>query len=56
MLQLAADLEPEALRTLDVIHLATALSLGPELGAMFVYDKRLRDAAEAAGLAVEAPA
>ncbi len=56
VLQLAADLEPAALRTLDAIHLATALSLGPALGAMFVYDKRLRDAAEAAGLAVEAPA
>jgi uncharacterized protein len=55
VLDLAAGLEPPALRSLDAIHLATALSLGDDLGAMYVYDERLRAAAIAAGLRAEAP-
>jgi uncharacterized protein len=56
VLYVAARLEPPTLRSLDAIHLATALSLGPDLGAMFVYDERLAAAARDAGLRVEAPA
>ena len=52
----AIDVDPRALRALDAIHLATALSLEPDLEGMVVYDKRLRDAARTAGLAVWAPA
>lgn len=52
----AAALEPATLRSLDAIHLATALSLGGDLGAMYVYDARLAAAARAAGIRVEAPA
>ncbi|MDQ3721719.1 MAG: PIN domain-containing protein [Actinomycetota bacterium] len=48
--------EPTALRTLDAIHLATALSLGGDLGALFTYDARLAAAAHDAGLEVRAPA
>jgi predicted nucleic acid-binding protein len=56
VLEAAATLTPTELRSLDAIHLATALSLGDELGAMFVYDARLAAAALAAGIPVEAPA
>lgn len=55
LLGAATRLEPPALRSLDAIHLATALSLGPELGGMVVYDRRLADAARRAGVTVWAP-
>lgn len=51
----AAALEPATIRSLDAIHLASALGLGPELDAFVAYDRRLADAARAAGLAVAAP-
>ncbi len=46
---------PGSLRSLDAIHLATALSLGPDLGAVVSYDRRLLSAAERAGLVTLAP-
>jgi predicted nucleic acid-binding protein len=52
----AGRLPPPTLRSLDAIHLATALSLGDELDALVTYDGRLADAARAAGLEVVAPA
>lgn len=51
----AQALAPAELRTLDAIHLATALELGPELEAIVTYDARMADAARTHGLAVEAP-
>lgn len=51
----AATLDPPLLGTLDAVHLATAMSLGDELEALIAYDRRLGDAAEAAGLSVRAP-
>jgi predicted nucleic acid-binding protein len=51
----AAALAPAALRSLDAIHLASALSLGGELGVLATYDRRLAEAARAAGLGVLAP-
>jgi uncharacterized protein len=56
VLDVAAALAPPSLRSPDAIHLATALSLGDDLGAFVVYDERLRAAADAAGLPVSAPA
>lgn len=56
LLAAATRLEPTSLRALDAIHLATALSLGSELGGMVVYDRRLATAARDAGLEVFAPA
>lgn len=53
--RLAVAAQPPELRTLDAIHLATALVLGSTVGAFFAYDKRLASAATAAGLAVLAP-
>ena len=55
ILEAAAGLEPRELRTLDALHLATALSLGDDLGVMLVYDVRLAAAAQRAGLNVVAP-
>ena len=51
----AGRMPPAALRSLDAIHLAVALSLGDELEAFVTYDERLRDAALAAGLPVMSP-
>jgi predicted nucleic acid-binding protein len=52
----AAMIAPLRLRSLDAIHLASALSLGPNLGAFVSYDRRLAEAAESAGLETLAPA
>jgi predicted nucleic acid-binding protein len=56
ILDAAAGMEPPELRSLDAVHLATALSLGGELERMFCYDTRLTDAAIAVGLEVLQPA
>ncbi|MGY1679797.1 type II toxin-antitoxin system VapC family toxin [Geodermatophilus sp. SYSU D01176] len=55
LLDAAADLGPPSLRSLDALHLATALSLGSALDAFVVYDERLARAATDAGLPVVAP-
>lgn len=52
----AAGLEPAGLRSLDAIHLASALALADELDAFITYDARQADAARALGLTVVAPA
>ncbi|HEX4668695.1 MAG TPA: type II toxin-antitoxin system VapC family toxin [Solirubrobacterales bacterium] len=52
----ASRIAPPQLRTLDAIHLATALSLRENVGAIFTYDKRLAEASGDAGLRVLAPA
>jgi predicted nucleic acid-binding protein len=52
----AAMLAPPSLRTLDAIHLATALELGSELVSFLTYDGRLAEAARALGLTVASPA
>jgi predicted nucleic acid-binding protein len=44
-----------ALRTLDAIHLASALTVRSELDALVAYDKRLLDAASALGLPTACP-
>ena len=51
----AKTLEPAQLRTLDALHLATALSLGADLALVVSYDERLSDAARANGLSVLTP-
>jgi predicted nucleic acid-binding protein len=51
----ASMLDPPLLRSLDAIHLATALSL-EDLDMFISYDSRLNEAAAAAGLNVESPA
>ena len=51
----AAGLDDPGLRSLDAIHLATALSLGERCGTVFAYDERLIAAARAHGLSVTVP-
>ena len=51
----AGILLPPSLRSLDAIHLATALSLGPAVETMICYDIRLAAAATAAGIDVQSP-
>jgi uncharacterized protein len=46
---------PPSVRSLDAIHLATAEHVGRRLTAFVTYDKRLADAARAAGLPVSGP-
>lgn len=55
LLDRAADLPVPTLRSLDSVHLASAMSLGPDLGIVFAYDSRLKQAAEALGLHVDSP-
>jgi predicted nucleic acid-binding protein len=52
----AAVLDPPVLRTLDAIHVATALTIREELDGLVTYDVRLAAAAERARLEVLAPA
>jgi predicted nucleic acid-binding protein len=56
ILRSAAALAPPDLRSLDAIHLATALSLGHDLAGIVTYDQRLSNAAIGADLASWAPA
>jgi uncharacterized protein len=55
LLRHAGTLSPSALRSLDAIHVASALALGVELDVVVTYDARMREAAERAGLRVESP-
>jgi len=51
----AGRIDPDILRTLDALHLASALSLGDDLDAVVTYDERLADACRLHGVAVLAP-
>lgn len=51
----AAELDPSILRSLDALHLATALMLGDQLHRVVTYDDRLAAACAAHGVAVIAP-
>lgn len=55
VLEAAAGLKPAELRTLDAIHVASALSLGADLLAFVTYDDRQGAAARRAGLPVVRP-
>lgn len=56
IVELAGDLEPAALRSLDALHLATILSLGDDVERVYCYDSRLTAAARTLGVEVAAPA
>jgi predicted nucleic acid-binding protein len=55
VLEEAALVGPLELRSLDAIHLASALLLGDALGVAIVYDDRLVDAMRAAGVPAATP-
>ncbi|HKB52332.1 MAG TPA: type II toxin-antitoxin system VapC family toxin [Solirubrobacterales bacterium] len=56
ILDIAIELEPAGLRSLDALHLATALSIRDEIGVLVTYDERLGQAAKEQGLKISQPA
>jgi predicted nucleic acid-binding protein len=55
VLEAASRLPDPSVRSLDAIHVATALQLRPDLDALVTYDHRLAAAAERQGLPVAVP-
>jgi len=51
----AGQLKPSSLRTLDALHLASALELGSDLEGVVTYDERLASAALESEIPVHAP-
>jgi hypothetical protein len=51
----ASELAPLSIRSLDAIHIATALELGGILNGLYTYDDRMSHAAREVGLDVYAP-
>jgi predicted nucleic acid-binding protein len=51
----AGALESRVLRTLDAIHLATALALGDDLDVVVTYDTRMAEGARLLGLSAASP-
>ena len=56
VLDVAAELDPAELRSLDAIHLATALSVASDLAGLVTYDTRLAAAAARSRIDVWSPA
>jgi predicted nucleic acid-binding protein len=55
VLERAAGLQPPELRSLDALHLATAVELGADLDRFYCYDQRLATAAGTLGIDVQNP-
>jgi uncharacterized protein len=55
ILDAAGILEPQVLRTLDAIHLATAMAVGDDLETIVTYDERMVEAARLMGLPTATP-
>jgi predicted nucleic acid-binding protein len=55
LLDRAGELDPPSLRSLDAIHLASALALGADLGVVITYDDRMLHGAAALGLPTASP-
>lgn len=55
ILDRAAVLEPRTLRSLDSIHIATAMELGDDLDSVVTYDHRMVDGCRALGLHTSSP-
>jgi uncharacterized protein len=53
---LAQTVQPVTVRSLDTIHLGTALAIRPDLTSFVTYDKRLLDTVASSGLRVDSPA
>lgn len=56
LLTAASRMDPIEMRSLDAIHLATALRLADELEAIVTYDRRMIEGARTLGLPVASPA
>ena len=55
VIEAAAELEGETLRSLDALHLASALAIKAALESFVAYDSQLLSAAAAAGLPTTVP-
>lgn len=55
ILDSAGTLDPRVLRTLDAIHLATAMALGDDLETIVTYDERMIAAARLMGMSTATP-
>ena len=55
LLDRAAQVGPSALRSLDAIHVASALLVSDALGVVIAYDERLTQAMAASGLPTTTP-
>ena len=55
ILDAAGTLEPRVLRTLDAIHLATAMAIGDDLETVVTYDERMADGARSLGIPSASP-
>ena len=55
VIDIASHVADPGVRSLDTIHLATALSLGDDLGVLLTYDARMARAARSLGLPVASP-
>jgi hypothetical protein len=55
ILDAAGTLEPRVLRTLDAIHLATAVAIGDDLEAIVTYDEQMIESARLVGLPTATP-
>jgi hypothetical protein len=55
ILDAAGVLEPRIQRTLDAIHVATALSIGDDLAEIVTYDDRMAEASRLLGLQTTSP-
>ena len=55
ILNAAGELHPKDLRSLDAIHLATALELGRDLAVVVTYDERMTKGAKQLGIRTAHP-
>jgi uncharacterized protein len=55
IIEIAGELDPVELRSLDALHLATILSLGDDVERVYCYDSRLTSAARTLGIEVAEP-
>jgi predicted nucleic acid-binding protein len=55
IIEIAGELEPAELRSLDALHLATILSVGEDIERVYSYDSRLTSAARSLGIKVAEP-
>ncbi len=51
----AASLKPTSVRSLDTIHLATALEIQADLNTLVSYDNRMVEASRSAGIETHSP-
>ena len=52
----AAGIDPAVMRSLDAVHIATALAIGDDLEGVVTYDQRMADGCRIYGLPVITPA